>query len=227
MFTLKQVKSNAVLMMAIAVPVTGLTPVLTASSVLAQSAPRTVVQVAQAQPTLFNRLRIAAGAVIPATTEKGEKFSLNPNETKAYTLVIPSNLRASNGTLLVAAGSKVEGEFRPVGNGVQFVSKTLVTSDGKRFSMDASSDIIARRETVKQGVSTRAIWQGAAGGAAVAAVLGAVTGDKKIDLKEVLVGGVVGGAGGAAVGRKTVEVIAVQPNQDLNLRLSQALALNN
>jgi hypothetical protein len=225
MSTLKQVKSNAVLVMAMALPVAGLAPMLTAGSAIANTS-KPVVQVAQAQPTLFNRLRIAAGAVIPVGTEKGEKINLKPNETKSFTLTIPQNLRASNGTLLVAAGSKVEGEFRPAGEGTQFVAKTLVTTDGKRYPMYANSQIVTRREKVKQGVSTRAIWQGAAGGAAAAAILGAVTGDKKISAGEVLIGGAVGAAGGAAVGRKETEVIAVLPNQDLDLRLTEALALN-
>jgi phage tail tape-measure protein len=226
MLTLKQVKSNAVLMMAVAMPVAGLAPMVSASSAMANST--TVVrstQIAQT-PTLFNRLRIASGAVIPVNSEKGEKILLTPNETKRYTLVIPQNLRASNGTLLVAAGSKVEGEFRPVGDGMQYVAQTLVTSDGKRYAMDGSSGVVTRREKVKRGVSTDAILKGAGAGAAAGAILGAVTGNKKISLGEVLIGAGVGAGAGAAIGRKEVEVIAVMPNQDLSIRLNQSLALN-
>jgi uncharacterized membrane protein YoaK (UPF0700 family) len=225
MLTLKQVKSQAVLMMAIAMPVAGLAPILTASSVSAQSFPSTL-RVAQARPALFNQVRISAGAVLPVGTEKGEKITLTPGETKQFTLLIAQNLRSGNGDLLVPAGSKVEGEFRPAGDGVQYVAKTLVLTDGQRYSIDAASQVVSRREKIRQGVSTRAIWQGAAGGAAAAAVLGVLTGDKKISVPEVLVGGAVGAVGGAAVGRKEKEVIAVLPNQDLSLRLNQVLALN-
>jgi Glycine zipper len=224
MLTLKQVKSNAVLMMAVAMPVASLAPMLTASSAMANTVVST--KIAQAQPTLFNRLRIASGAVIPVGTEKGEKILLTPNEKKRFTLVIPQNLRASNGTLLVAAGSKVEGEFRPIDNGAQFFAQTLVTSDGKRFAMDGTSAVITRREKVRKGISTSAVLKGAGAGAAAGAILGAVTGDKKITLGEVLIGGAVGAGAGAAIGRKETEVIAVYPNQDLSLRLNQALALN-
>jgi Glycine zipper len=220
MLTLKQVKSNAVLMMAMAVPVTGLAPMLTAAAIMGTP------QTAQAQPVLFNRLRISAGAVLPIGTEKGEKILLNPTETKRFTLIIPQNLRASNGTLLVAAGSKVEGEFRPVDNGTQFIAQTLVTSDGKRFAMDGSSPVISRREKVNQGISTSAILKGAGAGAAAGAIIGGVTGDKKITLGKVLIGTAVGAAAGAAIGRNQVEMIAVYPNQDLSLRLNQALSLN-
>jgi uncharacterized membrane protein YoaK (UPF0700 family) len=225
MLTLKQVKSQAVLMMAIAMPVASLAPILTASSVSAQSFPSTL-RVAQARPALFNQVRISAGAVLPVGTEKGDKITLTPGETKQFTLLIAQNLRSANGDLLVPAGSKVEGEFRPAGNGIQYVAKTLVLTDGQRYSIDAASQVVSRREKIRQGVSTRAIWQGAAGGAAAAAVLGVLTGDKKISVPEVLVGGAVGAAGGAAIGRKEKEVIAVLPNQDLSLRLNQVLALN-
>jgi hypothetical protein len=225
MLTLKQVKSNAIMMMAVAMPVAGIAPMMSASSAMANTTVRTT-QIAQAQPTLFNRLRIASGAVIPVGTEKGEKITLAPNETKKFTLVIPQNLRASNGTLLVAAGSKVEGEFRPVGDGTQFVAQTLVTSDGKRFVMDASSQVVTRREKVRRGISTKSVLTGAGAGAAAGAILGAVTGDKKITLGEVLIGAGVGAGAGAAIGRNETEVIAVFPNQDLSLRLNQALALN-
>jgi hypothetical protein len=224
MLTLKQVKSRAVLMMAIAIPVASLAPLLTASQVSAQSAP--TVRLAQSsRPALFNQIRISAGAVLPVGTEKGEKIAITPGETKKFTLMIAQNLRSGNGELLVPVGSKVEGEFRPAGDGTQFVAQTLVMTDGRRYSMDATSQVVTRREKIRQGISTRAIWQGAAGGAATAAVLGAITGDKKISVPEVLIGGVVGAAGGAAVGRKEKEVIAVLPNQDLSLRLNQVLAL--
>ncbi|MBE9028210.1 hypothetical protein IQ266_00385 [filamentous cyanobacterium LEGE 11480] len=230
MLTLKQVKSNAVLMMAVAMPVATVAPMLTASNVLAQSAPPTqlaprTVRIAQARPSLFNRIRISAGAVIPVGTEKGEKIALTPGETKPFTLMIPQNLRSGNGDLLVPAGSKVEGEFRPAGEGTQFVAKTLVMTDGRRYEMDANSQIVNRREKIRQGLSTRSIWQGAAGGAATAAILGVLTGDKKVSLGNILVGGAVGAAGGAAIGRKEKEVISVLPNQDLSLRLNQALSV--
>jgi hypothetical protein len=224
MLTFKQVKSQAVLMMAVAMPVAGIAPMLNVSSAIAQSVPQTV-RVAQARPALFNQIRISAGAVLPVGTEKGTKITLTPGETKQYTLMIAQNLRSGNGDLLIPAGSKVEGEFRPAGDGIQYVAKTLVMTDGRRYNLDAASQVVNRRETIRQGISTRAIWQGAAGGAATAAVLGVLTGDKKISVPEVLVGGAVGAAGGAAIGRKEKEVIAVMPNQDLGLRLNQSLAL--
>lgn len=224
MLTLKQAKNKAVVMMAVAIPLATAAPMIAAGNVLAQSAPQTI-RLAQSRPSLFNRIRISAGAVIPVGTEDGKKITLTPGETKQYTLLIPQNLRSGKGDLLVPAGSKVEGEFRPAGEGTQFVAKTLVMTDGRRYDMDANSQIVNRREKVRQGLSTRSVWQGAAGGAAAAAILGVLTGDKKVSLGEVLIGGAVGAAGGAAIGKKEKEVISVMPNQDLALRLNQSLAV--
>jgi hypothetical protein len=224
MLTFKQAKSNtAALMLAIALPISTVSPMLIAGQAVAQSTTQST-SVAQ-RPALFNRIRISAGAVLPVSTEKGEKITLTPGETKAYTLMIAQNLRSGNGDLLVPSGSKIEGEFRPAGEGLQYVAKTLVMTDGRRYEIDATSAIVNRREKIRQGVSTRAIWQGAAGGAVAAAAIGVLTGDKKVAVKDVLIGGAVGAAGGAAIGRKEKEVIAVMPNQDLALRLNQSVLI--
>jgi hypothetical protein len=108
---------------------------------------------------------------------------------------------------------------------MQCVGKALVMTDGRRYEIDATSGIINRREKIRQGVSTRAIWQGAAGGAATAAVIGILTGDKKVSAGEVITGGVIDAVGGAEIGRKEKKVIAVLPNQDLALRLNQAVTV--
>jgi hypothetical protein len=224
MLTLKQFRSNAALMMAVVMPIAAIIPMLTASHALAQSTSRSI-RIAQSQPTLFNRARISAGAVIPVDTEKSEKIDITPGETKQFTLIIPQSLRSSNGALLVPAGSKVEGEFRPVDQGTQFVANTLVLTDSRRYAIDATSPVIVQRETIRQGVSPRAIWQGALGGAAGAAILAGVTGDKRISVGEVLIGSAVGAAGGAAIGRKEKEIITISPSQDLSLTLNQSLPI--
>ncbi|MFM2433023.1 MAG: hypothetical protein RLZZ511_4237 [Cyanobacteriota bacterium] len=226
MLTFKQAQSHtAALMLAIALPVATVSPMLIAGQAVAQSTSTAMTTRVAQRPALFNRIKISAGAVLPVSTEKGEKITLTPGQTKSQTLLIAQNLRSGNGDLLVPAGSKIEGEFRPAGDGMQYVAKTLVMTDGRRYEIDATSGIVNRREKIRQGISTRAIWQGAAGGAATAAVIGILTGDKKVSAGEVIAGGAVGAVGGAAIGRKEKEVIAVLPNQDLALRLNQAVTV--
>ncbi len=224
MLTLKQLKSNVLLMMAVAMPIASITPMLTVGQVLAQSIPRNT-RIAQSSPALFNQTRISAGAVIPVTTETGESITITPGTTQAFTLIIPQALRSRNGDLLVPAGSTIEGEFRPVDDGTQFFADTLVMPDGRSYSIDATSQVVVQRETIRQGVDLNAIWQGALAGGAAGALLGGVTGDKRISATEVLIGTAVGAGSGAAIGRKKKEVITVAPEQDLSLQLNQPLLI--
>ncbi|NJK54366.1 MAG: hypothetical protein HC936_19235 [Leptolyngbyaceae cyanobacterium SU_3_3] len=79
------------------------------------------------------------------------------------TLTIARNIRSSSGTLLIPAGSQVEGEFRPANdNNSQFVARTLILTNGTRLPIDARSDVLSRKETIRQGVDTGAILKGAA-----------------------------------------------------------------
>lgn len=224
MLTLKQIKSNLLLMMAVAMPIASIAPMLAAGQVVAQSVPRNT-RIAQSRPTLFNQTRISAGAIIPVTTETGEAIAITPGKTRTFTLIIPQALRSSNGDLLVPAGSKIEGEFQPVDDGTQFVANTLVMPDGRSYPIDATSQVVVQRETIRQGVDPNAIWQGALAGTAAGALLGGITGDKRISAAEVLIGTAVGAGSGAAIGRKKKEVITVVPEQDLSLQLNQPLLI--
>jgi hypothetical protein len=223
MLTLKSVKANTALLVALATPVGTIAPLLIAGE-LAQAA--TPVRVAQQTPVLFNQLRIASGAVLPVSYEKAEKIVVAPTETMPLVLTIPQTVKSSRGVVLIPSGSTVEGEIRPAGNGSQFVARTLVLTNGTRYSLDASSAVITRRETIRKGTSTKAIGTGAAIGAGAAAILAATTGNKKVGVGEVILGGAIGGLGGLVFGKKQAEVIVINPNVDLDLRLSSALALN-
>jgi hypothetical protein len=67
--------------------------------------------------------------------------------------------------------------------------------------------------------------KGAAIGGAAAAALSGLTGDKKISILEVLGGAGAGAAGGLVLGRKKVDVVVINPNTDLALKLRSDLAL--
>lgn len=223
MLTLKSVQAKTALVIALATPIGTIAPLVVAGEMAAAATP---VRVAQQTPVLFNQMRIASGAVIPVSYAKAEKILVAPNETMALTLTIPQTVKSSRGVVLIPSGSTVEGELRPVGDGSQFVARTLVLTNGTRYSLDASSSVVTRRETIRKGTSTKAITTGAAIGAGAAAILGATTGNKRIGVGEVILGGAIGGLGGLVFGKKQVEVISINPNADLDLRLGSALALN-
>ncbi len=220
--SVQSLKAKTALLIALATPISTVAPMMVAAN--AQAA--TPVKIAQT-PVLFNQMRIASGAVLPVSYDKAQKIVVAPNETMPLTVTIPQTVRSSKGVLLIPAGSQVEGELRPAGGGTQFVARTLILTNGSRYSLDATSNIVTRRETVKQGTSTKAITTGAAIGAGAAAILGATTGNKRVSVGELAIGGVVGALGGLVFGKKQAEVIVINPNQDLDLRLGSALALNN
>ena len=213
----------AALILALVMPAIGCIPML-ASTAQAQLAPPSPSPTTP-PPALFNRRQISAGAVIPVSYKQADNLTIAPGEQRALALTIPSTIRASNGTLLIPAGSTVEGELVPTGDGTQFVASRLVLTSGQRYSLNATSQVLTQRETVQQGVSPRAVWQGAAAGAGVATIISGLSGDKRITPAKVAIGAGVGAAGGAIFGRKQGEVIVISPNQDFRLTLNAPLLL--
>jgi hypothetical protein len=95
----------------------------------------------------------------------------------------------------------------------------VILGVGKRFRLDANSQVVTHTETVRKGASAKSIVGGAAIGAAAAAAIGAVAGDNAIATEEVLVGAGLGAITGVFVGRSKVDVVVINPSQDLSLTL--------
>jgi hypothetical protein len=225
MLSLKKFQSGTALAIALSMTSAGLAPLSLAASANATPAPYTLAQLFPSQRTA-QQLRIPAGAVLPVTYDKGEKIVVAPNEKLPITLTISRNVRSSAGTLLIPSGSRVEGELRPATGGSQFVANTLVMTNGDRLPLDASSDVVTRKETISKGTNVGGILTGAAIGSGAAAIISGVTGNRKITLGKVLIGTGAGALGGwLLAGQKKAEVVVIDPNTDLNLTLNSALAL--
>ncbi|MEA5466712.1 S-layer homology domain-containing protein [Leptothoe sp. PORK10 BA2] len=172
---------------------------------------------------------VAVGTSIPVTYPDGNKIVLLPDETLPITLQVSEAITNSQGQILIPRNSQVIGELRPatVGNqkGCQFVAQTLVLASGQRLSLQAQSAVITTTETIRRGASIGEVFAGAVLGSGAAAAVAAVTGDDELQTWEVLTGTVAGALSGLILGRERVEVISVNPNSDLRLTVSQALAL--
>ncbi|MEC4852810.1 MAG: hypothetical protein SAJ12_17665, partial [Jaaginema sp. PMC 1079.18] len=72
-----------------------------------------------------------------------------------------------------------------------------------------------RTETIDEGADTGTILQNAAIGAAAAALLSSIFGDGP-GFGEILGGAGIGALGGLIFGRKQVELISIDPDQDLD-----------
>lgn len=182
--------------------------------------------IAQTFPDSWRRSAIPSGTLIPVRYDKAERIILKPDETVPVTLTVTRDILTARGTVLIPEGSQVEGELRPVEGGTQFVAETLILSDDSDRStpIDAISSPITKTETINRR-SNPDILRGAAIGGAAAAVLAEVLG--KIDPIEV-----IGGAGLGVLAevllrrRQEVEVVVVEPETDIDLRLQSDFRLN-
>ncbi|ARV59303.1 S-layer protein [Nostocales cyanobacterium HT-58-2] len=182
-----------------------------------------IVAFGQPTPSQPVAVTIPEGTVIPIRYEKAEKILVTKDETAPLTLTVAQNVVTDRGNVVIPAGSQVVGELRPVKSkgGSQFVAQKLVLANGQQYPINATSEVITKTETIKQGTSTRAIAKNAALGAGAAAAVSAVIGDRAIATEEVLGGAAIGGLIGVFFGKKSVDLIAIDPNTDLQMTIGE------
>jgi len=214
--------SVAVAMAAVA-PLINITP---ASAQLFPDSQQTEIDEPRNNRSVGSSIVIPTGSVIPLEYEK-EKILVTREETIPVTLTVAANIRDSDRNTLIPFGTEIEGEITPAedGSGSQFIAQELIFEDGTRQAIDGSSEIVTNTETVSEGTDTGDILKGAAIGGAAAAVLGEVFGD--INIEEVVGGAALGALGGWLLGRNQneVELISIDPSQDLDIILDSDLAL--
>ena len=218
MFNLKHYKPataiylTMTLSMAIVSPLVSLTPA-SAQLFPQQQRPRT---------NIYSTVIIPEGTQIPLEYDK-EKILVTKEETVPVTLTVAANIRDRDRNTLIPYGTEIEGQIEPAGDGSRFVAQKLILEDGTEQAIDGSSEVVTRTETIKKGKNTGDILKGAAIGGAAATVLGEVFGD--INIEEVIGGAALGALGGWILGRESVELVSIDPNQDLDIILESDLAL--
>jgi hypothetical protein len=173
------------------------------------------------QPGFDLRLStLAAGTLMPTTSTFNERLYIAPNETRPISLIVNNPIRNAQGEIIVPYGSRVDGRFEPAPGGTRFVAESVIVNN-QLFPLAAQSDVIHDVKDPRYTTSGKII-QDAAIGAAAGAILGLVTGDNAIATEEVL----GAGAAGAVIGNVTApQVVVLDPNQVIELRLTQDLAL--
>ena len=167
---------------------------------------------------------IPQGFVIPVEYDE-DKILVTPEETIPLTLYVAANVKDNRRNTLIPYGSEIVGEIRPNldESGSFFVAQELIFPDGTTRSIDALSEVVTRRETVKKGANAGEILRGAAIGAAAASILSKIFGD--VEFLEVLGGAGAGAIAGALLGGDEVELVSIDPNNDLHVTLQTSLAL--
>jgi hypothetical protein len=97
------------------------------------------------------------------------------------------------------------------------------------MAINASSQTITKTETIRKGINVGNVVKNTALGTAAAAAISAVTGDRAIATEELLIGG---GAGVVLsliqnfLGRNSIDLISIEPNTDLSLKLNSDLVIS-
>ncbi|MBE9050100.1 S-layer homology domain-containing protein [Nostocales cyanobacterium LEGE 11386] len=169
---------------------------------------------------------IPQGTAIPVKYDQAEKILVTKDETAPLTLTVDQNVVTQEGTVVIPAGSQVVGQLRPVQGGSQFVAEKLVLTGGQEYQINATSEVITKTETIRKGTSTSTIVRNTVLGAGAAAAVSAVTGDRAIATEEVLGGAAIGGLIGLFFGRNSVDLIAIDPDTDLQMTINQNLLVS-
>ncbi len=183
-----------------------------------------IVTLQPTQPAITSTT-IPQGTIVTVKYEKAKKILLTKDETVPLTLITTQSI-TQNGTVLIPAGTQVIGELQPAKGGSQFVAEKFVLSSGQEYKVSATSNVITKTETIKQGISTSSIIKDSVLGAAAAAAVSAVTGNTVIATEKVLGGAGIGGLIGLFLGKKSVSLIAIEPNTDLQLTINQDLPID-
>lgn len=222
MYSRQSWKAGTSALLALAVVTSATIPLATINPASAQLFPRSGQSNRTPGVNRGNQTTIRSGVVIPVRYEEGEKIVVSPKEKMPLTLKVAANITNRNGTVLIPAGSLIEGELRPAEGGSYFVARELVNYRGYRQPINATSEVIETTQ-VGRGPGVGSILQGAVIGAGAAAIISEIFGG--IDVEEVLAGAGVGAAGGAVLGRRKAEVVVIDPETDLDLTLGSSLAV--
>lgn len=116
------------------------------------------------------------------------------------TLKISRELRDKRNRVIIPSGSRVEGEFRPVRNGVQFIARRLVLRNGESYRVDATSKIIYSERELDDDLRNTTVS----------------------DAARIIIGSVLGNGRST---RDDANLIVVYSDRDLDLTLSSDLQI--
>ncbi|MBH8555543.1 S-layer homology domain-containing protein [Nostocaceae cyanobacterium CENA357] len=184
-----------------------------------------IVAVGQTTPTPV-AVTIPQGTAIPVKYDKAEKILVSKDETAPLTLTVSQSVVTQEGAVVIPAGSQVIGQLKPATGGSQFVAERLVLTTGQEYQINATSEVITKKETVNKGTSTTTILKNTVLGAGAAAAVSAVTGDRAIATEEVLGGAGIGALIGLFFGKNSVDLIAINPDTDLQMTINQNLLVS-
>ncbi|MDR7922205.1 S-layer homology domain-containing protein [Thermosynechococcus sp. HY213] len=150
-------------------------------------------------------IALPAGQQIPARFPDAERIVLSPNESVAIRLVTATDVRDSQGRVVIPVGSEIFGQIQPAQGGSQFVANTVVINN-RQLPIAANSQVIRTiRDARDPNIGN--VFRNAAIGSAVAAGISGLAGDRRITPLKVLTGTVTGAAIETNQGRPATSII--------------------
>lgn len=181
----------------------------------------------EAPVTPVNNRAIPVGATFVATLDQTVGTNMSkPGDT--FTATVSGDLRAQDGSVVVPAGSRIEGRVTALDDSDNATEPALIRLAFDRVRINGQAYPFAARIVQANAVQTSG--QSSADrtrqiviGGAVGAALGALLGDR--DLDKIVIGGAIGAAAGSIISLGT-EVNATLPaGSPMTLRVTQATAL--
>jgi hypothetical protein len=169
---------------------------------------------------------VPAGTSLPLKQPDGKRIIVTPDETVRVTLVTTEEVRSRRDNTVIPAGTRVRGEFRPTNGGTAFYAERIELPGGDR-NINGRTNVINNRRTIKKGVNTDRIWQGALVGGGAATVISALV--TRPGVFKTLAGAGAGALAGWLIGRnggQARDVIVVDNNDFLDLRLEEDLLVS-
>jgi hypothetical protein len=208
-------KSSIAALIMLSVGTSGVAPVLMLSE------PATASIVAQRLARV-----VPAGTSLPLRQPDGKRIIVTPEETVRVTLVTTEDVRSRRDNTIIPEGTRIRGEFRPTNGGTAFYAQRIELSGGDR-TIYGRTNVINNRRTIKKGVNTDRIWQGALVGGGAATVISALV--TRPGVFKTLAGAGAGALAGWLIGRnggQARDVIVVDSSELLDLRLDEDLLVS-
>jgi S-layer homology domain len=146
-----------------------------------------------------------AGETIPVKYTAGDRIIVTPNETVALTLTTKFDVNTADGTIIIPAGSQIEGVLKPQNGGSQFVARNLLIN-GVSYPISASSGVVTRVQNTRD-INLLSLARNSVLGAGVAAGISGLAGDRTITPEKVIAGAATGAAVETNMGRPWLSIL--------------------
>lgn len=168
----------------------------------------------------IRRGRVYEGTIIQTKADRRDRIVLERNETLPLTLYVEQDVRDRNNRYVVLPrGSRIEGRLRPKRGGVRFVADDVILRNGRRYDLDAESDIIYPDRRVDRTASNTRVSD------AARIILSSVLGRSNSGIGDVFSRRSDRDIFGSSRSRARRDIVVVYPDQDLDLYLTSDLKI--